>query len=94
MKKLNKKGETIVETLVAILIVAVCFLMLQNSIVSAARVNKKSEEENVPFVINEDVTTLPNCTIKVRRNSGNDSNVTNYTCKVTEGGYYYYEKNY
>lgn len=89
MKRLNRKGETIVETLVAILIVAVCLLMLSNSIVSAAKINKKSEEENIPFLV--DGATKANCSLKVSRN-GSSTIISGYTCKVTKGGYYYYEK--
>lgn len=79
----NKKGETIVETLVAILIVAVCFVMLETSIVSAAKINKKASEENVPF-IKRDSDINGSCSISV-------NGVKVATCKVTEEGYYYYE---
>lgn len=92
MKHINKKGETIIETLVAILIVAVCFLMLQTSIVSAAKINKSSEEENVPFIVEgrqEIVGT--NCSIAIERGTS-QSNVSGYSCYKTSGGYYYYEK--
>lgn len=90
-KKLNNKGETIVETLVAILIVAVCFIMLQNAVVSSARLNSKSNDENEPFLI-EDVVeqTSDNCKIYVTRNSV-QTNVTSMKCYKTNGGYYYYE---
>lgn len=50
-KLLNKKGETIVETLAAILIVALCFVMLQNSIVTAAKINNSTENNQKSFVV-------------------------------------------
>lgn len=83
-KIFNKKGETIVETLVAILIVAICFLMLQTSVVASARINKTSSEENVPFNMNNPIIT--SCSITVNGNTVS----TRYTCKVTSDGEYYY----
>lgn len=91
--KLNKKGETIVETLAAILIVAVCFLMLQTSIVTAAKINKSSSEENVPYN-KEGATNLDACFITITRSSNSDLKDDIASCyKTTDenGGYYYYE---
>lgn len=42
----NRKGETIVETLVALMIIALVLMMLAGSIVSAAKVNKKTKDLN------------------------------------------------
>ena len=46
MKKLlNNKGESIIEVLVSLLIAALCILMLQGSIVTAAKINKKTQDD-------------------------------------------------
>lgn len=82
----NIKGETIVETLIAILIVAVCFIMLQTSIVTAAKINKSASEENTPY--NRDIASEDNtCIITIGSNI-----VNNVKCYITKDGeYYYYE---
>lgn len=84
---MNNKGETIVETLAAILIISVCFIMLQNSITTAAKINNKTSKENIPFVLGEEES----CDIEIIRN-GISSKVNEYSCKKSEGDYYYYEK--
>lgn len=84
MKKiLNNHGESLIEVLVSLLIVALCILMLQGSIVTAAKANKKNNEHIEPFVIAESEDTSKNVMI-----NGNDSGVKIYK---TKGGYYYYE---
>ena len=84
MKKIfNNHGESLIEVLVSLLIVALCILMLQGSIVTAAKVNKKNNEHIEPFVIAEPEDTSKNVMI-----DGKDSGVKIYK---TKGGYYYYE---
>lgn len=84
MKKiLNNHGESLIEVLVSLLIVALCILMLQGSIVTAAKINKKNNEHIEPFVIAESEDTGKNVMI-----DGNDSGVKIYK---TKGGYYCYE---
>ena len=71
MKKLrSRKGETIVETLVAILIVVLSFAMLTGAIVSAAKINKQNEDMDVAF----DVSKANKENKKIR--------VTHYTSEV------------
>ena len=84
MKKiLNNHGESLIEVLVSLLIVALCILMLQGSIITAAKVNKKNNEHIEPFLTAESEDTGKNVMI-----DGNDSGVKIYK---TKGGYYYYE---
>lgn len=84
MKKiLNNHGESLIEVLVSLLIVALCILMLQGSIVTAAKANKKNNEHIESFVIAESEDTGRNVMI-----DGKDSGVKIYK---TKGGYYYYE---
>ena len=41
----NKKGETLVETLMSLIIITLALLMLPGAIISAARLNKTVEEQ-------------------------------------------------
>lgn len=45
----SRKGESLVETLLAVLVVALAMTMLAGSIVSAARVNNKAENLSTAF---------------------------------------------
>lgn len=89
MKINNKKGETIVEVLVSVLIAALCFVMLQVSIVSSAKLNKKSIDENVPF--SEDGAISKNIEVKIKRSYSNTESSVLVQGYETSDGYYYYE---
>lgn len=85
MKKIfNNHGESLIETLVSLLIIALCILMLQGSIVTAARVNKKTRTNIEPFVITNSISTGK----KIKCND-KDTDIEIY---ITKGGYYYYEQ--
>ena len=47
----SSSGETLVETLFALLVVVLAMTMLAGSIVSAARVNRGAEDLDVPFQV-------------------------------------------
>ena len=84
MKKMfNNHGESLIETLVSLLIIALCILMLQGSIVTAARINKKNRTNIEPFKLADSASTGKN--IKC---NDNDTGIEVYK---TKGGYYYYE---
>ena len=88
MKKLlNNKGESIIEVLVSLLIVALCILMLQGSIVTAAKINKKTQDDITPFYIDGSTSEFDSVTI-TRDTSSYSQSVKGYK---TSGGYYYYE---
>lgn len=90
LNKLNSNhGETIVETLISVLIVAVCMIMIANSVVTAGKINKVSEDEIVPFNVTNQ-QKVNGCSITITRGTSN-TNVDGKTCYQTEGGYYYYE---
>lgn len=85
MKKLfNNHGESLIEVLVSLLIVALCILMLQGSIVTAARINKRNQDHIEPFIIEGSTST--NDFVQI------DGKNTRIEIFKTEGGYYYYEK--
>lgn len=50
----NNSGETLVETLFALLVVVLAMTMLAGSIVSAARINKSAEDLDTAFRITND----------------------------------------
>ena len=86
----NNKGETIVETLVSMLIVSLSFIMLSGGIVAAAKVNKAARELNKEF--NQDVPdgtySGANFSLSINGVIYNDA-----TPHKTQSGYYYYEVN-
>ncbi len=89
MCKLKKQnGETIAEALVSVLIAALCFVALQTSIVTSAKINKKSMEENVPFDVSNQ--SIENITVTINRTTSSKT-ITGITGYKTSGGYYYYE---
>lgn len=92
----NQRGESLIETLSALLIVSVCFLMLAGGIVTAARVNRTAEQQ---AMITYDTTSKqPVEEFSVSVTYGNETrtaeNLTGYyTGSEEKEGYYYYEKN-
>lgn len=81
-KLINNHGESLIETLVSLLIIALCILMLQGSIVTAAKVNNKNRINIKPFGISP--VTDTNKYVKI-----NDKD-TGIKIFQTEGGYYFY----
>ena len=95
LKKLkSKNGETLVETLISMLIVVLSVTMLAGSIVTAARINQTAKEMNVPVRF-DSVTPADGKTETVTLTHKNDTpdniEVVLYTTK-TAVPYYYYEK--
>lgn len=97
MKKiLNNHGESLIEVLVSLLIVALCILMLQGSIVTAAKLNNKTRTHIEPFVVGDATASVKKIDFKLTNYKGDivddisDQIDINYY--ETKGGYYYYEK--
>jgi competence protein ComGC len=89
MKKLkNKKGETLVEALVSVLIVVICFLALQVSIVTSGKINASAKEMVLKFQISDTDEVDKNASVTIKR--GNVSEKTDIQVKKTTDGYYYY----
>lgn len=96
MKKiLNNHGESLIEVLVFLLIVALCILMLQGSIVTAAKLNNKTRAHIEPFVVGDTTATVKQFNFKLTDNNGNIvdgiSGQIDVNYYKTKGGYYYYE---
>lgn len=91
MKKIkNKKGETLVETLVTTLIIASCFAMLCGAIVSAAKVNSGATKLNKDFT----ETSLGVSTVYIGHNKEGSEILTDESVSLysVNGKYYYVKK--
>ena len=93
MKKiLNNHGESLIEVLVSLLIVALC--ILQGSIVTAAKINNKTKSHIEPFL--KDGTIVGN-NLDITLTDINGNIISGISGKVSaniyqsKGGYYYYE---
>ena len=87
---LNKKGETITETLISVVIIAIAFIALQTSIVAAARVNKKANGLIRNFDISKESTNTDWYVSIIRTDSNDTKNVARIKKSAGENGYYYY----
>ena len=86
-------GETIVETLVSMLIVVLAFMMLAGAIVAAARVNSATENRTM-FVNQADATAIAGAKVEIITSTGTittGKTVKKYKMKDSSGTLYYYE---
>lgn len=97
LKKLkSKNGETLVETLISMLIVVLSVTMLAGSIVTAARINQSAKDMNAPVQL-DNASGTP-AVVKLTHVGPADSVINvvsiNVTLYKTDGSvpYYYYEK--
>ena len=95
MKKLNScKGETLGEVLISIIVLSLCFIILQTSIVASNRMNKQSKDAVKGFKIPEEPTNADayeNKNVYIKNSAGQV--VAEFIGKAiyhTEDGYYYY----
>ena len=89
MQKLNsERGETLIETLVSLLIAVLAFSFLATAAVSAEKINAKTRSTDVSFHYAAQGQT-GNVALKgeAYHSSGKDSAVTLYE----NNGYYYYQ---
>ncbi len=90
-RKHLSRGETLPETLIALLIVSLTFLFLTGAVVSASKINAGIKNEGVVF---RRATQPPeNITLSVRWEIGASSGAraVDATLHQTENGYYYYD---
>lgn len=88
MKKLrSRRGETLVETLVSLLIVVLVMAFLATSIVAATRVNAKMRDADV--AVRYDGTSGP-ASLTVSSGRGTSSFTVPVEKYTTENGYCYY----
>lgn len=86
-KLAGKSGETLVETLVATLVLAGVMLMLCTAIVAAARVNTTLEPKDTVF---DAASAASGPTITISVTSDNDDSAEPLVDSYTENGYLYY----
>lgn len=83
-------GETLPETLVALLIVVTTFLFLTGAVVAAGRVNDSMKNDAVAFRVNRDTDEpTPSFEVVLDMDVGEDKTVTVYK-QEAENGYVYY----
>ena len=87
MFKLNNKGETIVETLVAVLMISLSFIMLAGAIVTASKINKTAYDSIKTFSM-DGSTKVSDFKLTIDGIDVSSDKVTEYK---SSGGYYYYE---
>ena len=89
MKKLtNHSGETLVETLVSLIIITLVFIFLASSIVASAKVNASADQSQTTFKTGSPADTAYKVTILC---GGEPITQNTATLYETENGYYYYE---
>ena len=89
MKRLNKKGETLVEVLVAVLIMASCTLMLCTGVISSARINKKVKDSKTDMDLTN-IQSESSAVVNIIHEDGSKSSM-DVNLVQTTNGYYYYE---
>ncbi|MGN1141649.1 MAG: hypothetical protein ACI4TF_10635 [Oliverpabstia sp.] len=91
----SKSGETLVETLFAMLVVVLAVTMLAGSIVSAAKVNKGTKDLNTAFTMDQ-TTVITTEQVKITHIDGatvSESSVKAYKSQDdNKNEYCYYEK--
>ena len=90
MKKLRScKGETLVEVLISIIVLSLCFIILQTSIVTSNRMNKQSKDAIKVF--NSAIKTRITAQVVIKKSDGlTPSYKIGTVVYQTEDGYYYY----
>lgn len=84
-------GESIVETLVTMIILSLAVIMLSGAVVTSARVNQKADNTDTAFVTDEETTE--DGTVKISASGGNATDAVSLKVNVhkTKNGYTYYE---
>ena len=89
--KRARSGESIAETLVAVLIMALVFLMLTTAVMAAARINAALKNPDVAYTAADPAAPIDDSyglTIRVGVQEAVDAHAKLYQ---SENGYYYYE---
>ena len=89
----EKKGETLIETLMAIIVATLVLLFLATSIVTATRVNKTVEETDTSFNYpEEDKKTAESLTVVIEdENKVEKGSASVYQYTDSTGNYRYYK---
>lgn len=87
----SKTGETLVETLCAMLLISLTFVMLAGAIVTAARLNKQAQDLEVNFNTEGNTTSYSKNIIINHNGLSSETTVTAYVTNDSNK-YIYYEK--
>lgn len=91
MKKLLENGgETLIESLVGILVVALVMLFLSTAVATAARINHKVRNTDVAFVSDDEGTTQKTAQVTFTPKDGSAAVTGNAQVLTTKNGYTYY----
>ena len=84
----SNSGESIVETLVTMIILSLAVVMLSGAVVTSSRVNQRAENADTAFINsqNQPVSHM----ISILKGTGEGANL-NVNLYQTENGYIYYE---
>lgn len=83
----NKNGESMIETLISIIVITLVFVMLSNTLVVATKGNSAVHPEDTAF--HYEGTKLPSETVTIKIN-GIERAVPGYSVYKTDNNYYYY----
>ena len=89
----SKKGESLIETLAALLIITLTFVFLVNSITKANQLRSKADKMDIPFEYQTDVSQNGTLTVSGDYTTG-EKQINVYVCPNNENpqySYYYYE---
>lgn len=87
MSKLrDNRGETLIESLVSVLIAVLAFAVLATSVVTAEKINAQTRNTDVMFRYATEPTNPPTVTL----NGKNGKNGTGMVSFYESNGYYYY----
>lgn len=84
----SNSGESIVETLVTMIILSLAVVMLSGAVVTSARVNQRVENADTAFISSQNRPVSHMISISKGTGEGANLNVNLYQ---TENGYIYYE---
>ena len=89
LKKIrSRSGETLMETLVSVVIIALVIVFLASAGLAATKINAKVREQNNSFSYGEEGAASETLTLSVPGERDRMTGVTRYE----DNGYYYYEK--
>jgi len=85
----GKAGESLIETMFAMVIVALLLIMLPEAVVLAANINKSAEEISTTCMMDKSDAKSAEVKISYTGHTELVSDVDGYV----DGGFYFYEKN-
>ena len=84
----SNAGETLVETLFALLVVGLAMTMLAGAIMAAARVNKGARDFNTAFILDNPKKVSSSVTVKISGKTPISVSVNAY--RTNDQNHYYY----